>query len=425
MQTQRPSLAKEPRMRLKDSCTACAKSKLKCSRDKPMCRRCEHRGLDCFYSPSQRAGRTSSAAAAAAARQRPRSPLTPNTTTSPTPEAQNAPPNKAPTSRSPVYGPFNFFEAINSYGDDRTRDSDAAHLLGLDDLNFDTAMSDSMDFPMMDNFDLGSIFPGQSNAVQSSPTNFDGFSSLIGNFANASLPTGPPPSPFSMQDSDHTHFFEDKRPTFVRTHSCFNVALNILTVLLSSSPTACTQSLSRSQDSPLPTINSVVAKNKVTIEAISAMLICPCSLDEHLAAVISLIAFKVMAWYAAAARDAPQSSSYSSVSSTSGESTVSSWPEQVLHMPTTVGKYHLDGADQIRMRAQLVLSELHRVQRLVELLSKRLENVRQRTDATSGTESTGIFEDTISASIFVQLEADLRRRLLAVSKETMDILGRG
>jgi hypothetical protein len=77
------------------------------------------------------------------------------------------------------------------------------------------------------------------------------------------------------------------------------------------------------------------------------------------------------------------------------------------------------------MRAQLVLSELHRVQRLVELLSKRLENVRQRTDATSGTESTGIFEDTISASIFVQLEADLRRRLLAVSKETMDILGRG
>ena len=43
--------------RLRDSCHACAASKVKCSKEKPTCARCAKRGLDCEYCVTKRAGR--------------------------------------------------------------------------------------------------------------------------------------------------------------------------------------------------------------------------------------------------------------------------------------------------------------------------------------------------------------------------------
>lgn len=43
--------------RLRTSCDACQNLKVKCSQDKPSCRRCSKNGLDCVYSPLRRMGR--------------------------------------------------------------------------------------------------------------------------------------------------------------------------------------------------------------------------------------------------------------------------------------------------------------------------------------------------------------------------------
>lgn len=82
------------------------------------------------------------------------------------------------------------------------------------------------------------------------------------------------------------------------------------------------------------------------------------------------------------------------------------------------------------MRAQLILNELNRVVRLVELLSKRFEDARGRARIEVSTDSSGLDPGeakigSLSASILVQLEADLKRRLQAVAKDAMAILRSG
>lgn len=82
------------------------------------------------------------------------------------------------------------------------------------------------------------------------------------------------------------------------------------------------------------------------------------------------------------------------------------------------------------MRAQLILSELNRVVRFVELLSKRFEEARARAVIDASTDNSGLVAGgtkigCLSASILVQLEADIKDRLQTVAKDTMAILRRG
>ncbi|KAL1971163.1 hypothetical protein VTN77DRAFT_114 [Rasamsonia byssochlamydoides] len=43
--------------KLKDTCDLCSASKVRCSKEKPVCGRCEKYGYPCFYSPARRMGR--------------------------------------------------------------------------------------------------------------------------------------------------------------------------------------------------------------------------------------------------------------------------------------------------------------------------------------------------------------------------------
>ncbi|KAK9847620.1 uncharacterized protein MYU51_018477 [Penicillium brevicompactum] len=52
-----PNLAASQPPKLKDSCDKCSSSKVRCTKEKPHCLRCEKLGYDCFYSPARRVGR--------------------------------------------------------------------------------------------------------------------------------------------------------------------------------------------------------------------------------------------------------------------------------------------------------------------------------------------------------------------------------
>lgn len=211
--------------------------------------------------------------------------------------------------------------------------------------------------------------------------------------------------------------------------------------LFPNAPTACTMPGNQPATCKVPTMDSVISENKRIIEAISKLLDCPCSQDEYLLAIVSLVVFKIMAWYSAAAGDRslmdPGMSGNNPFVARPEQPGPSSYGEHVLQVPTTIGNYCVDGNDRSRMAAQLVLSELHRVQRLVNSLSKRLESIRMRNcGLPSPSSSSSCYGDSgdsqitdgkvtpLSVPTFSQLETDLRKRLRMVSSETIDILRR-
>lgn len=51
------NLATSQPPKLKDSCDKCSSSKVRCTKEKPCCMRCDKLGYDCFYSPARRVGR--------------------------------------------------------------------------------------------------------------------------------------------------------------------------------------------------------------------------------------------------------------------------------------------------------------------------------------------------------------------------------
>ena len=227
---------------------------------------------------------------------------------------------------------------------------------------------------------------------------------------------------------------------------CMAQALSLMTQLLPNSWEASTLSETRnvSGTATPPTIQAVIAKNEATIEAVSIMLECTCSQDGYLLAIISLIVFKVLGWYAAAARKMlldddnfprPRSS----------HSQFMSRSEQISQDPAVIGNYYLGGEDSARMAAQLVLSELHRVRRLLTQLSSKLKvktptakigNIFVGGKETPGSSGSGSGESgrasrngshvdaeatlPLSAKILEQLEVDLKKQLKALSSEIVE-----
>jgi hypothetical protein len=161
------------------------------------------------------------------------------------------------------------------------------------------------------------------------------------------------------------------------------------------------------------------------------MIECSCSEDGYVLAIITLILSKVMAWYAAAAGRAQiNEEDGGSVTGRSSRSTSVHY-EQVVRRPEVVRNYHLKGKDSDRMAAQLVLSELHRVQRLVTSLSEKLKTKTESEGLTTpssmasgqiGTPAASALP--FSASAFNLLEADLRKKLRSLSLNIVESLRR-
>ncbi|KAK8022719.1 hypothetical protein PG993_013486 [Apiospora rasikravindrae] len=217
-----------------------------------------------------------------------------------------------------------------------------------------------------------------------------------------------------------------------------------------------------------------MAQNDSIMEAATEMLECGCAEDDYLLFIMPLMVLKVLDWYAAAARPmsnpaalslpSPSSSKDASppppppamaVAKASGPSSprsgsapsdttplpVAEYTERVLQGPSTViiDGYLIDGEDSERMAAQLVLSKLHRAQRLVNQLSHKLkvqaERKRKLQTNASGAgdiassimqdmESSGGMRLPLSYSVLDELSVDLRRRLRRLSTEIVEQLRR-
>lgn len=203
---------------------------------------------------------------------------------------------------------------------------------------------------------------------------------------------------------------------------CLIQALELLKKLFPGSATCtcihnstCTEAKRNGPDQHIPTIQRVIAENKQTLESIHAMLQCPCveADSSYLLAVISLVVCKVLAWYKAAVQGVPVETQQPNIAYKDP-----CHAELVLQAPGVVDGYCLDGDDKARMAGQLVLSELHRVQRLINVLASRRR-------PSPGSLHVSPAELPFFSPFWVeQLETDLRKRVRALSLEIVELLSR-
>lgn len=442
-----------PVPKLRDSCQACSASKVKCNRKKPTCERCEKRGLTCEYLVTRRAGRTKqrhneprmSSSAFLFGPSWPAS--TPSATATPTDCGPNLPSPAhmnlnallTPPETS-VVSPLTSLNAADLFG------SPVMAFPGLDTLDFDPLCQSSFDFTTDHKnhgfFEgIGCAQPADSHFTLPRVPPEDTFSVMedarIGQTRTANSGTLSPPF-FNPDPKTDTGTGSSTSPGSGPDDAapgcsgcCLLQATTLLQQLFANLPATCTPSSTSPKEGDDPNgsttsnLEDVISKNKETIDKVNMMLNCPCSQDAYLLAIMALIVFKVLGWYAAVARETPKASS-----SESRPLPKSLYPDR---RRSADGDLHgIDEEDYERRAGQVVLSELHCVQRLVNQLSQRLkaDSIRcslgplsSAENATKTKTNSGKWSP-FSPAMLDQLETDLRKGLRNLSSEIVNMLRR-
>ena len=428
------------RPKLRHSCHACASSKLKCSQNKPTCSRCAKRGLTCEYFAAKPGGRKPNKQSSNDNHQN----GVPNTTANfSNNEHLSAQVNRLPSSSSdptidlPSSGilhqsprttisdtSMDLFDPI----DQGLSSISTAACNDLDDL-CNSSISSSMEASNVDLFKLADFFPAGIENNINDPENLSDACPVFENAISELLALSAPSSTSKIPTAPSNEVQEYQSfPAMEPACSCLLRALGFMKQLFpspfsSDCMTRATQGLDKATITP--TIQAAITRNEATVQAVDAMLNCAsCSQDGYLLAVMSLIIFRVLGWYEAVARQTP--GLHGSPPCRQRES---SPPGLVLENPVVVGSYRLDGDDSARMSAQLVLNELHRVRNLINKLSSKLKMQASKSRGGGAESPESMDSDNgmmlpLSAVMYNQFDADLKRRLKALSCEMIDRLRR-
>ncbi|KAL5002085.1 aflatoxin regulatory protein-domain-containing protein [Aspergillus recurvatus] len=195
---------------------------------------------------------------------------------------------------------------------------------------------------------------------------------------------------------------------------CFSRALTLLRELFPTPSLSCVVTSNDTGSSSPPMIQQVITKNEQTLQEVTEIIECPCSGDVYTLTIITLAVFKVLAWYSAVAHVSPAPGNSQTL-------------EQIDRTPAVIRGYNIEGEDRDRMAAQLVLSELHRVQRLVNSLYQRLKDQSScgafASSGISGVNSNG-HDSVLPFHLLDRLAVDLGARLRGLSSEIVDRLRR-
>jgi hypothetical protein len=175
---------------------------------------------------------------------------------------------------------------------------------------------------------------------------------------------------------------------------------------------------------------SVIAENKQSIEVASNLLQCSCADTGFLLTMLAIIVFKILERYTLAARGNGSRQRSDLTASEFDTSRISPYLKN-----DTIQQHGgcLNDVSQRRMTAQLILSELHRVQGLVNQLAIRLISRRGAIEQRPETNcepsfpfmtcfNDGMSTAAFSASTLGQMEVDLRKCVASLSSEIINIL---
>ncbi|KAG9229998.1 aflatoxin regulatory protein-domain-containing protein [Amylocarpus encephaloides] len=442
--------------KLRDSCHACALSKVKCHKQKPTCSRCTKRGIACEYIITKRPGRKRDSTHAKAnndsngdtrevmietssVAQYPWLGMTSSTTADSTVSGGNnflSPLNLSPTSpRSDIVPGV---EQSNSEIFSIPFEHFPSELMGMSN-DFDDFFNSPVTFSGLETLDHRFLSQGRSDIAKllipddPDPEPLSEISSA--ELSNSSKATSPP---------NHRSLSSSDTSVSGGSDSCFCLiqALDIMKKISSNTISASPElhsgehATNMSNVGPsvaigVPSAQAVVLENKQTIEVLTAMLQCSCREDGYLLMVLSMVVFRIVGRYAAAALKRPDEDG--------GGSERSSVSASAKERKIRPSNYDPDDEGPRRMAAQLVLIELHRVQRLINELSLRLQ-AHGRGSAGNSNEGISAVRNSrwerqiptlsdhltkaapFSAARFAQLEVDMRKCLSTLSSEIINML---
>ncbi|KAJ5698553.1 hypothetical protein N7462_000558 [Penicillium macrosclerotiorum] len=410
------------RHKLRGSCHACALSKVKCSKEKPICSRCTKRGTSCEYLVTKRPGRKQQEN-----RSNPKAPV--NTT-----KIQEAAPDStmASTFALPEDQPWSVPSSSPSCSDVLSSLFESA------DSSLSSALTDwSTDFDdYLANFSTPE--PATFDALSPDQIGFIGHTdshtptTLRGKDSPVLVPPGDTISLFGRPVSA-SQTSADHRPLDASipdqhhqksTCNCLSNALNLFKELSSSELVPGAISGRRTDDaigSHLPSIGTTIKTNQQTMDLINTTLQCKCSGDSYVLIIVVLIIFKVLERYATAATVSNQSPTTNDPSDLfSRVSETGTW------IPSPTDQRGTSAAPELRITAaQRVLGELHRVQRALNQLSPalRTSKARQMSSLVDAlciprNHSFSVFPNIVMD----ELEQELRKRLGTLSLEIINAL---
>lgn len=184
--------------------------------------------------------------------------------------------------------------------------------------------------------------------------------------------------------------------TTTSTHDCTQFAFQTLNSLYS--PPASTPSTGdfNGSSNGLPTLETVIATNKSAVDKLFVLLGCPCSSNPHFSTTIAFTIVKILSWYQAI-----------SGASAESESLLNTHMEAFSHSPISMGDFSPMSESDDSYRAQLVLTELRKVEKLIDKFSERY------------TKNTNHAETGIDGGVYSALESLLRTRVRDTFKVTM------
>lgn len=413
--------------KLRDSCVACAASKVRCHRQKPSCSKCVARGIPCKYVRSKRGGRnpapraesqadtTGSSTGSSTSSRKGRDSGGSETGTS---VERESPQLDLPLSSARWVGgvtvppdpPFPMPTTMSMFINTKSSSITVSDPLGLSpsvggltglESDADEFVSSASNFDY--GLDLGDLDPFSMVFNEHS----DNEISLLGNLTTASDSKACSP-PLSVTDPQCS-----VRPPFG-----FNsdILQNINATELQGWPCECStqaaalvkqyltdpsvmSSPSSGTSTPTTQIQPIIFQNKQAIETIEAVLQCSCSRDCYLLVMLSMILLKVMDSYAEASNNKHTAFGRITVNtrandiggddvdergSTSSDQHKSLGRLRPLQTPSPASYGHKkhspisfsSGSENVgsaRSSMHMVLGELHRPQRLVNQLSERLK----------------------------------------------------
>ncbi|PHH60153.1 hypothetical protein CDD81_2071 [Ophiocordyceps australis] len=376
--------------KIRDSCHACAVSKVKCPKQKPTCARCEKRNTPCQYFVTKRPGRKSQAQGSQESR----------TGTGSTGVASSSPLVgrqeldwcasgclDAPSATAVGLGEADQVASLTSLltplDDASWMEHELSH--GPASVSFLELMSLDSGWPStaQRGHDIEQLLMSDHGLSPASPSR-PGSSSVA-----AASKAGSPAS-----DSHDSGASEADALC-----SCMMQALDLMHKLFSHD--SCLTPLSTTDRAD--ETRSMLEENKQALQAARRLLQCSCGESDSLATTVAIIAFKILKRYAAAARHNVWLARAQGPASPKGTSPASNASDALAS---------LDVADTGRMTAQLILSELHRVQALVNQLSARLRGHEKRSRSAAA----------FSTATLGQIEGDLRKRLTCLSSEIIAML---
>ncbi|KAI1328258.1 hypothetical protein F5Y16DRAFT_398663 [Xylariaceae sp. FL0255] len=441
--------------KLRDSCHACAVSKIKCLKQKPTCSRCAKRDIPCEYIATKRPGRKpererkqfasnkdgkdnpSVVSSSSQLQQGEQYVNTGSTIQVATPSSEGL--TFMDMSTAPASAISSSLGSGTSSAEEPITPQDLGALqdpLG-DFLNMPIDIGDVNSLASflleLENHEITASF--EVTDFMSVTASADLFSTSSGNTFPAMLSSGYSQEPRKLE--------KDRPDVKDPACSCLMQALDMMKKLFWSgtsdfprgetSPWAIngSDSLNEFLDQSSISPQDVVTENKQATEAMILILDCPCSKGSYQLVMLAMIMLKMMGKYA--------STLYNPTSKGPG-----GLPTDNHHAAKGLaGKsatYHLDAGTARRMTTQLILSELHRIQGLVNRLSSKIRDQSERS-SVQGEEKPGLEHDDgnqpasffgisnsvvastmFSVNTMKQIETDLRQALNHLSSELIGIL---